>query len=272
MSLIRAALILLGMSLISFAWAILSGTIIGALALVGISRWRGCLMTHWKFSRRRALNLLSQGWPLIFSGTFVLLNLSVDKILLRELSSVHELGLFAAAARLSEAWYFFPVAVGGSVAPALTQAFASQPEVYRRKLQTVYNLMTGASMVVALCASLLARPIIALLFGSEYHGSAAMFSIHIWSSVFLFHASVRSRSLIIEGNQRFVAVLSFAALVANICGNLLLVPRYGGIGASYASLFSWAFCALVVPLPWRETRPSVSMFILSFLPFTRYRR
>jgi PST family polysaccharide transporter len=271
MSLIKAALILLGMSLVSFAWAFLTGTMAGTLALVIISRWRGCLMTNWKVSRARALNLLSQGWPLIFSGTFALLNITVDKILLREYSSVHELGLFSAAARLSQAWYFFPVAIGGSVAPALTKAFASQFHVYRRKLQAVYDLMTAASVVIALCTSLLARPIIALLFGSEYHGSAAMFSIHIWSSVFLFHVSIRGRSLIIEGNQRFVAILSFAALVVNIVGNLLLVPRFGGVGASYASLLSWAFCALVVPLPWRETRTSVSMFMLSFLPFTRYR-
>ncbi len=242
----------------------------------GGRRASGSLPDGWTADQRvagshaLAKRLLADSWPLIFSSTFVLITMLVDKIMLGELAGDVEVGLFSAASRLSEIWYFVPLMVGSSVMPVLIRERETSEHAYREQLQKVYNFMSLVSLGLALPITFLANPIIGFLYGPNYATAGHMLAVHIWSSVFVFHVSIRTRSLTIEGKQRFIAVMSFFTMLFNITFNLVLIPRYGGVGASYASLASWVLCVLLVPLLSRESAESVGMFLRSlYRCFTR---
>jgi len=61
-------------------------------------------------------------------------------------------GLYAAAVRLSEAWYFIPMAITSSVFPAIVNAKKQSEELYYQRLQKLYDLMVW--MAVAIYTSL----------------------------------------------------------------------------------------------------------------------
>lgn len=269
---IKVVLIIVGAPLVAFAWAGLAETVIGSVGLVAAYRINGQALFSWQVNFTLAKKLLKDSWPLIFSSTFVLVNMLIDKIMLGNLSSNAEVGLYSAATRLSELWYFIPMVVGSSVMPLLVKERVKDEQKYQQKLQQTYNLMSGCSLSVALPLTFIAPALIGLLYGPGYAAAGNMLSIHIWTGLFVFHVSIRTRSLMIEGLQTFIAVLSFFTMLFNIILNYAFIPVYGGIGASSASLISWMLCALVVPFLTKRTSGSVRMFLKSLYGWIPIRR
>jgi O-antigen/teichoic acid export membrane protein len=268
----KISLILMHAPLIAFAWAGLAETIIGSAGLVVAYRMSGKILKTWNANIALAKRLLRDSWPLIFSGAFVLINMLIDKIMLGDLANNTEVGLYSAAARLSELWYFIPMMVGASVTPTLIRVKEQSESSYHAKLQQTYNLMTIAALSLALPTTFLSHKLIAILYGPEYAVAAHMLSIHIWTGLFVFHVSIRTRALMIEGKQQFIAVIAFFTMIFNVIFNIYLIPAYGGVGASYASLFSWMLCVFLVPYLSKRTSESVKMFFKSLYLWIPVRR
>lgn len=269
---VKVVLIIVAAPLIAFAWAGLAETVIGSAGLIIAYRMNDQSPLSWRVDFSLAQKLLKDSWPLIFSSTFVLVNMLIDKIMLGNMSSNAEVGLYSAATRLSELWYFIPMVIGASVMPSLVKERATNEQGYQQKLQRTYNLMTLCSLSLALPLTVLAPFLVSLLFGTGYAAAGTMLSIHVWTGLFVFHVSIRTRSLMIEGLQTFIAVLSFCTMVFNIILNYMFIPNYGGVGASVASLISWMLCALVVPFLSSRTSGSVVMFLKSFYSWIPQRR
>ncbi len=261
-SLIKIAFILTKKPLSWFAFSLFLEYGMAYLAYWFAYKLQKHQMTNWKFKWETALYLLGQSWTLMFSTIFVILNMQFDKIMLKTMSSDSEVGLYTAASKLSELWYFVPVFLGGSLVPKLVASFQTDKTLYFKQLQKIYKLMSYISVALGLLVSLTSDFIIDFVFGEEYSLSSPILAVHIWSAVFIFHVSIRSRALIIEGLQHFVGLFSMSVLLSNLLFNYWLIPDYGGLG--YASLLSWALSALFVPLLNPKTRISSLMFMKSF--------
>ena len=92
------------------------------------------------------------------------------------------------------------------------------------------------SLPIGIFTSLLAVPLAALLFGSEYTRTADVLRILIWYTVVTMVANVFAQALLIENRQRRTLAIRSAGLAINIALNLLLLPRIGVPGAAVASL------------------------------------
>lgn len=263
-SLIKIAFILTKKPLEWFAFALFLEYAMAYLAYWVAYRIQKHQITNWTFQWETALYLLRQSWTLMFSTIFVILNMQFDKIMLKTMHSDSEVGLYTAAAKLSELWYFVPVFLGGSLIPKLVNSFQTDKTLYFKQLQKIYKLMTAISVGLGVFVFLTSEYIIAFVFGEKFSLSAPILAVHIWSAVFIFHVSIRSRALIVEGLQHFVGLFSMSVLLSNLLFNYWLIPDYGGLGAAYASLLSWALSALFVPLANRKTRMSSLMFLKSF--------
>jgi polysaccharide transporter, PST family len=257
---LKIYLILTEKPLIYFALALSVEYGLAGIAMAWAYRWRGLRFQEWRFVPQLAPNLLKESWTLMFSAIFVLINMKVDKIMLRYMSSDAEAGIYGAASQLSELWYFLPVFLGNSLMPKLIEAHKESLALYERKLQTVFSLMTFLALLIAVPTTFLSERIIELIFGSRYAASAPVLSIHIWSAVFIFHVSLRTKALIIEKIAHFVGTFSLFVMFSNVLFNALLIPSFQSAGAAWASLLSWALSATVVPLFFAETRSAVPMF------------
>ncbi len=58
-----------------------------------------------------------------------------------------------------------------------------------------------------------------------------------------------------EGLTRLTLYRTASAALANVALNFLLIPRYGAIGASIATLLSQAWAAWLSNVLWKRTRP-----------------
>ena len=165
--------------------------------------------------------------------------MKIDQVMLKSLGS-KQVGIYSAASRISESWYFIPVAIVTSVFPAIIQVRKTDIDRYKTRLQNLYDLLVLISLPVAVLVSIFANSIISILYGNQYDGAGAMLSIHIWSGIFVFLGSASSQYLLAEGfTMVSFSRTAFGALI-NVLLNLWLIPLYGGWGASMATLIAYA--------------------------------
>jgi O-antigen/teichoic acid export membrane protein len=78
----------------------------------------------------------------------------------------------------------------------------------------------------------LSNPLIQLLYGSRYSASATYLAILALGYYFQAALGFNGTTLMVTGRVGIVSVLNVAAIVINIILNLVLIPRYGALGAS----------------------------------------
>jgi O-antigen/teichoic acid export membrane protein len=245
----KVLLILLNASMIWFAIAITLDAILLAAGLVIMYHRQGFKLRTWTFSTTRAKMLLKQSFPLMFSAVMVSIYMKIDQVMLKSAGS-ETVGIYSVAANLSEAWYFIPVAIVTSVFPAIINARKTDLERYNKRLINLYDLLVYISLPVAIFISFLGSDIIHLIYGTQYNGAGPMLSIHIWSGIFVFLGSANSQYLLAEGYTSISFQRTAVGAVVNILLNFWLIPRYGGLGTSVATMiacFVSAFYVLLIP-------------------------
>ncbi|EKO3656572.1 flippase [Vibrio metschnikovii] len=212
-----------------------------------------------------AKRLLKDSWPLIFSSIVVMIYMRIDQIMIKQMLGEYEVGIYSAAVRLSEAWYFLPTLITASLFPAILNAKKNNELLYYSRLQNLYTLMVLIALSVALPTTFLADGIINYLYGSAYQGAGEVLIIHIWSGIFVGLGVARGGWIISENLQLYSMFYLTLGMVVNITGNLLLIPYYGISGAAFSTLISQAFVAIILPLLFLKTRKASHMGLKALL-------
>jgi len=270
-SMFKVALTLLGANLILFALVNALQAILVAIALILFYRYKSKLsLTTWRFSTIRAKDLLSQGWMVFLGSIFAVIYLKVDQIMLKWLDGAEEVGIYAVAASLSEAWYFVPIVIVASFFPKLIKLRESNPAHFNKRLQQLFDLLFILALGVAIAVTLLAQPVITTMFGAAYEGAAPILVIHIWAAVFIFMRAAFSKWILIENVLMFSLITQGLGALANVALNYWLIPIYGGVGAAYATLISYAIASYFALFLSPKTRPVFWMMTKSLFTPVRY--
>jgi len=98
------------------------------------------------------------------------------------------------------------------------------------------------------------RTFIGILYGPSYFAAAPILAVHIWAAVFVFLGVGQNSWTINEGLTKLALWRTIVGAGMNILLNLILIPRYGGLGAAYATVVSYAAAAVFMNASDRRTR------------------
>ncbi|MBO2640748.1 MULTISPECIES: flippase [Shewanella] len=222
-------------------------------------------ITKWRFDWSLAKSLLSKSYWLIFSSLCAVLYLKVDQVMLGKLTSMEEVGYYALAAKFSEVWYFIPNAIMASCYPILIKVKSKSIVDYNMRLQQTCDILFLLSLSLAIFIQLFSPWIITHIFGVAYEKVTGILIIHIWASIFVFMRAVASKWLIVEGLLKYSLWSQGIGAIVNITFNAILIPSYGAIGASYATIISYAFASWFAFYIYKDTRLVANMMLRSFL-------
>lgn len=266
-SVIKVMLILGQTSLMAFAWivfaeaALVAGGLLVAYRLI-VGSW-----SSWQFRIDRAAAFLRDSWPLILSGVVFAASMRIDQIMLARIAGDRIVGVYSAAVRVSEVFYFIPIIFVASIFPAIVQNRRRSVFLYYQSIQRLYVVLIWTAIFLALIVASLSTQIVGLLYGDEYREAAHILSIHIWGGVFVFFSVAWSKWMVNEGFQATILKLHLLSLVANILLNFLLIQKYGAIGAAIATVASYSLAHTVFAFLFRNQRIAVKMFWRAFNPF-----
>lgn len=265
-ALVKIYLLMTSAPLIAFAWAGLCEVVSTSLFLLIAYRANHLKMREWQYDRHEMVKLLKGSWPLMLAGLAVMLYMRVDVLMLQEMVGDREVGIYAAATRISEIWYFIPGIIVASVSPAIIKAHSADPEKYISRLKQLYFVMTWMAIGIALPLSLLSDVMVSLLFGSDFAEAAPVLAIHLWASIAVFLGVASSQYLLVENLQKISFYRTLIGLIVNVMLNLMLIPDMGAKGAAIATVVSY-FVATFSLVFFKSTRAHTT-FLLS-APFTR---
>ena len=242
-SIVKIILVVNEAPLIWFASVYSLDVIVLAMGLVFAYLYNGDNIFSWKWSFETSKYLLHDSWPSIFAGIVVSVYMKIDQLMIKEMLGAKEVGLYAAAVKLSEAWYFIPMAIASSLFPAIINAKVYQKEVYYQRLQKLYDLMVWIAIAIALPTTFLSTLVVEFLYGKEYLGSSSVLIIHIWTAVFVFLGVASSKYLLAENFIKKTFYRTFIGALLNIIMNYYLIGIIGIQGAAISTLVSHFFAA-----------------------------
>ena len=258
-SIVKIILVVNEAPLIWFASVYSLDVIVLAMGLVFAYLYNGENIFSWKWSFETSKYLLHDSWPLILAGVVVSVYMKIDQVMIKEMLGAKEVGLYAAAVKLSEAWYFLPMAIASSLFPAIINAKAYQKEVYYQRLQNLYDLMVWIAVAIALPMAILSSWIVELLYRNEYLESSSVLNIHIWSGIFVFLGVASSKYLLAENYIKKTFYRTFIGALLNIIMNYYLIGIMGIKGAAISTLASHFFAAYFYDILDKDLR---KMFIM----------
>jgi PST family polysaccharide transporter len=242
---VKVILILEKASLIAFVWIMLAEAVVVATILLGVMSKYGLLLTKLRVSIKRAKSLLKDSWPLLLSGISITIYMKIDQIMLGHMIGDEAVGIYSAALRISEVWYFIPMVIVASTFPAILEAKKRSEKQYYLRMQKLYDLMVVISLVVMLPMVFLSIHIVTLLFGEAYRDAGIILSIHIWGTIFVSLGLASGAWFTAENRQVLILQRTASGAVFNVALNLLLIPNFGGIGAAIATVASQAVSTLL---------------------------
>lgn len=251
---IKLVLIYNNISLTALTWVIFAEAFVVAISLsillgfVGPKLWKLC------FNFERAIKLFKDSWPLLLSAISITIYMKIDQIMIGQMIGDKNVGIYAAAVRISEIWHFIPMIIVTTMFPVLVKIKKDNEQLYYQFLQNLFDVMTWISIGLALPMSFFSTSIVVLIFGESYAASGPVLTIHIWSSIFVFFGVVSSQWFIIENRQILYFYRTISGVFLNIFLNFLFIPDFGIIGSAVATIISFALSALFMDLVFVETR------------------
>lgn len=266
----RVGLILIKAPLVMFALAMTIEIGIASCGMMFLYMKQGNSLKSWQPRLKRMKTLLKDSWPLVLSGIVILIYMRIDQIMLKAMVGDRAVGVYSAAVKISELWYFVPGAIINSVYPSVIRSKEAGEDFYYGRIQKLFDLMTVLAYGVAVVITFFSPLIVSLLYGQKYLEAADILTIHIWTGVFVSLGLAREIWLTNEGLMKFAAVTTGIGAIINVILNFFLIPKYGGTGAALATIAAQMFSAYLVGGFYAPTRriffsQTKSIFLVNYI-------
>lgn len=200
-----------------------------------------------------AYSLLKDSWPLMLSSAFIIIYTRIDQVMLKFITTDFNVGIYDAAARISEVWYFIPALIISSVFPAIINAQKVDEAMFTGRLTKLYSVLFYMSFLVALPITLFSDMIIRTIYGPAFIQAGGVLSIYVWAGIPVFISMAVNTYLLAENKNTVAFVSSVIGMITNVLLNLWFIPLYGVYGAAYATLVSYSLVPLSIIL-FKDTR------------------
>ena len=117
---------------------------------------------------------------------------------------------------------------------------------YESDISMLYSIITYLALVQCIVMTICAKPIVLVLYGSEYINSIVPLQIAVWFSTFSYYGAVRNIWILAENKQRYLWVINLSGASLNVVLNALLIPILGASGAAIASLITQVFTNVIM--------------------------
>ena len=223
-----------------------------AVALVAIRRMRG---GDGAGSTRRGAHreALAFGIPGGLAELVLLAMLRIDVVLVAAFLPLQDVGLYVVAVALTEVLWVLPDGVAQVVLP--TAARVPNTDRTRRLLRLVLGVTALAGVVL----SLVARPVIDVVFGAAFGDAATAVPLLAVASIAGGAWKILAADVVAFGRTTPRLTSAIAGLVIMVAVDLVAVPTLGIVGAALGSAAGYAAAAACMARSWATEERAVAL-------------
>jgi O-antigen/teichoic acid export membrane protein len=202
---------------------------------------------RWRADIAQAKKLLHLCWPFMASGVMITAYMRIDQIMLKEMLGERELGIYAVALTLSQVWTIIPTTLVASLAPFIARKKSRDESEYRDALVIIFRFFAIVAFIGAGLTALASPWIVGLLYGAEYQASAAVLSVLVFVIVFVFQG-IAQTLWVVNDNVRIANLIgALLAALVSIGANLVLIRKFGIMGAVFSYLLAQGASVVFFP-------------------------
>ncbi|HET8568500.1 MAG TPA: flippase [Candidatus Limnocylindria bacterium] len=219
-------------------YALVASPVVSGAVGVALAVWlaRSRFGATASFDAGRLPRLVSSALPVGLTVMLAVIYLKIDGVLLGVLSSPDQVGIYGSAYRPIEYLLLASAIVVNTLFPLLARWFAADrprfDALYRRGSEALLVLVVPVPIFVAL----LAEPLVRALYGEAFASAAASLRILAVALVFMIVSAWQGFVLLAAGRQRVTLAYDAIGLGVNVALNVVLIVRFGHLGAASAAL------------------------------------
>ncbi len=230
-------LLLYKLGLLGYLISLVAGYAISAVyGLVNILKYdRKCLAQICNVETRKGMIRFSL--PLIFNGVAWWINSGLDRYLLLFFLGTEANGLYAAASKIPTILSIITQIFGQAWSlSAIKESTSENKEGFYKNIYEIYN-----GVLVCACSILIIFnvPIAKILFAKEFFQAWHYSSVLLISAVFSALGAFWGSFFSVQKKTGWYAVSTVISACINLILNSILIPKYGIMGASIATGFSF---------------------------------
>lgn len=205
-------------------------------------------------NRKIGKQLLSRSKYYIIPSLMVIIFQHTDQIMIKLMIGETATGLYTAAISCIAITAFVFDAITDSSRPVILEEKQRNQVQYEKKVTQLFSIVTYLSLAQSVGMTILAKPIVALLYGSQYAKTAGILAVSVWYVTFSHYGSVRNIWILAEGKQKYLTGINVLGAAVNVGLNLCLIPVLGAVGAAVASVISQFFTNVIIGFIFKPIR------------------
>jgi O-antigen/teichoic acid export membrane protein len=217
--------------------------------------------------------ILRTNIPFLFSGLLIVGYTSIDTVLLSLMLNSTVVGLYGAAARLTDAMTFLPnVVIAVVMYPIFSKLANTSDSDLKLVLEKSMNFMIFCGMPITILLIVAAPNIIGFLYGGGFTGAVPTLQASAPYVIFLYINFAFVTVVLSKKQDRVILITTGVALAFNLGLNLILIPLFQQIGSALVtSLTELLLCCIavfVIPrhlLPFGSLKVALKALIASLL-------
>lgn len=266
-----------GGDVLVIAWIMPLGSALSLLAY-GPALWRLLRRTPQRVAARldgafsRAQLRLTPGFVII--SIFSTVDFQLDAFMISLLLSERELGWYGAAQTIMLGFWMMPIAIRTALYPVMARTYQNDPARLGALYVRANTYLLVLVLPIAAGITLLAEPIITLVFKEAFAPAVPALRALIWALVPAFLLVPSARMMVVYNRQQTAGWMTGAGMAVNVVLNLTLIPALGIVGAGLARvlattanfviIFAYTQLRLARVALWRAAvRPILATIIMS---------
>ncbi len=214
-----------------------------------------------EFSFFIAKRMLAKSRYYIVANMMVAIFTQTDHIMLKIMLDNEATGLYSAAISCAGLASFIYAAIIDSYRPLIFENYHKSKVYFENSMSQLYSIVIYLSLFQCIVVTLLAKPMIMIIYGSAYIESVNALKISVWYTTFSFIGTIRNIWILAEEKQKWLWLINFSGAAANVILNYIFIPMWGIMGAAFASLITQFFANVVISYLIPEIRRNTYIMI-----------
>jgi O-antigen/teichoic acid export membrane protein len=227
---------------------VLLGTLAAELIMIPVRVYSSRHMLRWRFSSAALRQLLAYGVPLVPTSLAYWVFTTSDRVLLSNLSTLEQVGLYSVAASVVNIANIAILAVGQGWNPHAIQAYESDEAWARQLFARMLTYILAGFGLLAVGLTVFADELITFLASSDFAGAAAAVAPLAVGMLAYATTQVTAGGISLTKRTLWLALYSWIAALINLALNLVLIPPFGMLGAAWATAIAYVFLTIAYGL------------------------
>jgi len=221
------------------ALAYAASSVFGVLFAGGIIFIRHIRGFFRSFDKDLIAPILRSAWPMAVSGLASLFLFNIDIIMLGYWRTVDDVGVYAAVQKIVGILAVIPALIATSTFPVFSRLAHQKDSAHMREaMESVLRILFLFAVPLVLGGIVLSAPLLEFIFGAAYVSGASAMAVLLVSILAIFPLAIFTNFIFAYDEQRKTIIYPIVASLVNIGLNYVLIPKFGMIGASVATLTS----------------------------------